>query len=300
MTLVDEAVSSESLLQLLERLDRVLEIYGTTRKNERVATIALFKSLCPIGPICSISHTKSVLDKMIVMRNVNIDTETYRKIFRGPPLGRQKTELDLFFLNVPTVMGHSSEGKTNFYVEIEMGEVSSEMQHLPRLRRYFKQKQLEVYPILICKQYNDWDDSFNIPILDMEDLERMIELIPIRSLVDIPGVGYEWAATSLQILQYVALHRDVDSNKMINYKGGLWDTYPNLRQYNFRKLIETGKISAEDSEDFLQFRQRMTSIFRKMVEKGLLNKTERGKYELSIDGRDILGCYLSFEEVKRE
>jgi len=300
MTLVDEAVSSQSLLQLLERLDKILKIYGTTRKNERIATIALFHSLCPLGSICSISHTESLLNEMIVMRNVNIDTEVYNRIFKGPPLGRKKTELDLFFLNVPTVMGHTSEGKTNFYVEIEMGEVSSEMQHLPRLRRYFKEKQLEVYPMLVCKQYKGWDDSFNIPILDIEDLEKMIELIPIRSLDDIPGVAYEWAATSLQILQYVALRREADLNAMINYKSGLWNTYPTLRQHNFRTLVEKGKISAENYEDFLQFRQRLTSIFKKMVEKRLLNKNGREKYELSVDGRDILGCYLNLRKGKRE
>jgi len=298
MTLVDEAISSQSLLQLLEYLDRILEIYGTTRKNERIATIALFHSLCPLGPICDINYTKSVLNKIIVMRNIIIDAETYNKIFHGLP-GRKKTELDLFFLNVPTVIGHLSEGKINFYVEVEIGEdVASEMQNTLRLQKFFKIMGLDLYPILVCKEYKGWDGTFNIPILDIQDLEKMIELIPIGSLAEIPGVAYEWGATSLQILQYVALHREVDLNAMINYKSGLWDTYPNLRQHSFEKFIEKGRISAEDYEDFLQFRERMASISRKMIEKGLLNKNERGKYELSIDGRDILGCYLSFKEEK--
>ena len=299
MALVDEAVSSQSLLQLLEYLDRILEIYGGTRKNERVAAIALFHSLCPLGSLCDLAHMKSVLTKTIVMRNVNIDPPTYSEIFKGPPLGRKKTELDLFFLNVPTVVGHSCEGGMNFYVEIEMGEdVASEMQHLPRLRRYFKEKGLDVYPILVCKQYRGWDDSFDIPILDIEDLERIVELIPIRLLDDMPGVAYEWAAASLQILQYVASNREVDLSKMINYKSGLWDMYPNLRQHNFNKLKEKAKISAEDYEDFSEFRGRMMHIVSKMVEKSLLIKDEKGKCELSIDGRDILGCYLSFKEEK--
>jgi len=290
MTLVDEAISAENLLQLLEYLDRILEIYGATRKNERIATIALFHSLFPLGSIYDADHTRSLLDRMIVMRNVNIDTEIYNKIFKGPPLGRKKTELDLFFLNVPTVLGHPSEGKINFYVEIEMGEdVSSEMQHLPRLRRYFKDKELEIYPILIHKEYKGWDEEFNIPILNIEDLKKMVELIQIRSLADIPGVAYEWAATSLQILQYVTSNREVDFNKMINYKSGLWDSCPDIRQRNFNKLIE-GKISSEDYEDFSEFRNRMMSISSKMVEKGLLNRDAKGRCELSIDGRDILGC----------
>ena len=295
MTLVDEAISAQNLLHLLEYLDKILEIYGATRKNERIATIALFHSLFPLGSICDASHTKFLLKEMIAMRNVNIETEIYNKIFKGPPLGRKKTELDLFFLNVPTVLGHPSEGKINFYVEIEMGEdVSSEMQHLPRLRRYFKDKGLEVYPMLVCKEYKGWDDEFNIPILNIEDLEKMVELISARTLDDIPGVAYEWAATSLQILNYVALNREVDFNKMINYKSGLWDSCPNLRQHSLNKLIE-GKISSEDYEDFQEFRNRMMSIYTKMIEKGLLIRDEKGGCELSTDGRDILGCYHSFK-----
>ena len=301
MTLVDEAVSSQSLLQLLERLDRILEIYGTTRKNERIATIALFHFLCPLGLVCDKRHTKSVLNEIIVVRDMRVDRETHDKIFGAIPIGRKMTEFDLFFLNVPTIIGHSSEGKINFYVEIEMGEdISPELQNIKRLQNYFKEMGLEVYPMLVCRQFKGWDKTFNVPILSIRDLERMIELIPTRSLADVPGVAYEWAATCLQILRYVALHREVDPNMMINHKSGLWNTHPNLRQHNFRSLIEQGRIFAEDYEEFVQFRQRMTSISKKMIEKGLLNKNGRGKYELSIDGRDILGCYLNFKEGKGE
>jgi len=299
MTLVDEAVSSQGLLQLLEYLDRILKVYGTTRKNERTATIALFHFLCPLGSVCDKKHTESMLDEIIVMRDMRVDQETHGKIFGTIPLGRKMTEFDLFFLNVPTIIGHPTEGKINFYVEIEMGEdVSPELQNTKRLQNYFKEMGLEVYPILVCRQYKGWDKTFGVPIMSIRDLEKMTELIPIRSLAEIPGVAYEWAATCLQILLYVALHREVDPNTMINYKSGLWNTHPNLRQHNFRNFIEKGRIFAGDYEEFVQFRQRMTSISRKMIEKGLLNKNGRGEYELSIDGRDILGCYLNFKEGK--
>jgi hypothetical protein len=297
MTLVDEAVSSENLLQLLEYLDKILEIYGTTRKNERTATIALFHSLCPLCLACGEKHKKSALEEVIVMRDMRVDTETHDKLFGKLPLGRKMTEFDLFFLNVPTIIGHSSKGKMNFYVEIEMGkDVSPELQNTKRLQNYFREMGLDVYPILVCSQYKGWDSTFDMPILSIRDLEKMIELIPVRSLADIPGVAYEWAATCLQILRHVALHRQVDPNRMINYKSGLWDSYPHLIQHNFRKFVENGRISTEHCEEFMYFRQRMTSISKKMIEKGLLNMNERRKYELSIDGRDILGCYLSFKE----
>jgi len=299
MTLVDEAISSQSLLQLLEYLDRILEIYGTTRKNERVAATTLLHSFCPLGSICDPNYTKKKLKEIIVMRNVPLDAEIYNKVFGVPfRFGQKKTELDLFFLNVPTVVGHPTEGKLNFYVEIEMGEdIGAELHNEIKIRDYFEGK-LDLYPILVCKQRVGWEKSYKIPVFNMEDLEKIAEFIPIKSIEDVPGAAYEWAATSLQILHYVARNKEVDRNKIINFRDGLWNTYPNLRQHNFRKLVETGTISSEDYEDFLDFRQRLMAIFNKMVEEGLLNKNEEGKYELSIDGRDILGCYLSFKEER--
>ena len=291
MTLVDKAISSQSLLQLLECMDKILEIYGGTRKNERIATIALFHSLCPLGPICDADHTKSTLNRMIVMRDVRVDEEIYKKI---QPIGRKKSEFDLLFLNVPTIVGYPS--KMNFYIEVEMGEnTSPEMENMCRVRRYFEKIGSEIYPMLVCKQRKGWDDTFNIPILDVQDLERIVELIPVRSTDYIPGVAYEWASTALQILHRFALRREVYYNREINYKTGLWNACPNLRQHDFKKFFERGKISADDYEDFRQFRERILTVFNRMVQKGLLNK-DGGKCELTVDGRDILGCYLSFKE----
>jgi len=294
MTLMDEAIASDSLLQLLEYLDKILEIYGGSRKNERIATVAFYSSLFPLSAMYSPSHTKGLCDEMLIMRNVAIDKEIYARIFKGHPLGPAKTELDLFFLNVPTAIGHPSEGKINFYVEIEMGEdVTSEEQHLIRLHQYFKERGLVIYPVLVCNQYKDWDDTLKIPILDITDLRKIVELIRIKSLDDIPGAPYEWAATCLRILEHTASKGEVGTSKE------LWDSYPNLRQLNFNRFIEKGRISADDYEDFnYSFRNRTNSILGKMHEKGLLNKNEGGKYELSVDGRDILGCYLNLKEER--
>jgi hypothetical protein len=33
MTLIDDVISSRNLLELLERMDRVLEVYGVTRRK---------------------------------------------------------------------------------------------------------------------------------------------------------------------------------------------------------------------------------------------------------------------------
>lgn len=295
VSLVDHAIASESLLQLLEHLDKILEIYGGSRKNERIATVAFYRSLFPLSAMYSPSHMKNLCEEMLIMRNVTIDKETYIKVFKGHPLGPAKTELDLFFLNAPTALGHPSEGKINFYVEIEMGDnVTSEEQHLIRLRQFFKEKGLEIYPVLVCDQYKDWDDTLKIPILDIADLRKIVEAIQINSLEDIPGVPYEWAAVCLRLLEHTA------SKGELSAKEDLWDACPSLRQLNFNRLIEKGRISADDYEDFnFSFRSRMNSIIEKMNGKGLLNKNEREKYELSVDGRDILGCYLSLKEERK-
>lgn len=298
-TLIDNAISSQNLLELLECLDRILQIQGVTRKNERIATIALFHSLCPLGPLCDARHTKSVLNEVIVMRNTCIYSKIYSEIYSEIPSGQKKTELDLFLLNVPTIIGHSCEKKLNFYVEIEMGkEVGSELQRLIPLRNYLKKKGLDVYPILVCRGFKRWNSDFNIPLLDIKDLEKMVKLLSIISLDDIPGVAYEWSATCIQILQYIGSKRGVDPNKMINHRDGLWRKCPNLKKYDFNGFIQKGRISKQDFEDFnAEFRDRIWTIFHKMVNKGLIKKGDTmGKYDLSIDGRDLLGCYLSFKE----
>ena len=288
---VDEAISSKSFLQLLEFIDKAVGTKSSTRKNERIATIALFHSLCPLGQICDADHTKSTLSRMIVMRDVRVDEETYKRI---QPIGRKKSEFDLLFLNVPTIVGYPS--KMNFYIEVEMGEnTSPEMENMCRVRRYFEKIGSEIYPMLVCKQRKGWDDTFNIPILDIQDLERIVELIPVRSINDIPGVAYEWSSSALQILHHFAFQREAYYNKEINFRKGLWNACPNLRQHDFKKFFEEGKISVNDCEDFTQFRGRISTIFNKMVQKGLLKK-DGGKCELTVDGRDILGCYLSFKE----
>jgi len=48
MAFIDDVISSGNLLEFLERLDRVLEVYGGTRRNERVVAVALRNSLFPL------------------------------------------------------------------------------------------------------------------------------------------------------------------------------------------------------------------------------------------------------------
>lgn len=299
MGLVDEAISSENLLQLLEYMDKILEIYGGSRRNERVATVALYNLLLPLGKIYDPRHVDKLRNETIVIRNVNINEETYQKIFRGPPLGKQKTEFDLFFLNAPTVMGHPSESNINFYIEVEMGDVSIELQHLMRLRKYFRQLNTTIYPVLVCKGYKGWDDTSGIPCFDISDLEKISELISIRGVEDIPGLAYEWAASALKILEYIMRRQKLSIAKDVNFRDGLWNTCPELRQHDFNRFVNNGRIYSNDYEDFSSFRQRMISIIKKMHEKGLLNLDSDGNYELTVDGRDILACYLSLKRGEK-
>ncbi|MEM2868613.1 MAG: hypothetical protein QXR84_09060, partial [Candidatus Bathyarchaeia archaeon] len=182
-----------------------------------------------------------------------------------------------------------------FYVEIEMGDVSIELQHLTRLRKYFKQLNTIIYPVLVCKGYKGWDDAFEIPCFDISDLEKISELISIRGIEDIPGLAYEWSASALKILEYIMRRQKVSIAKDVNFRDGLWNTCPELRQHDFSRFVNNGRISFNDYEDFSYFRQRMMSIMRRMHEKGLLSLDDDGNYELTADGRDILACYLSLK-----
>lgn len=289
MSLIDEVISSRDLLGLLEHMDKVLEVYGGTRRNERVAAVALQNSLFPLCLLYDKAYAVQLRSSLIVLRNLTISSELYKEIF---PLGKWGTELDLLFLNVPTVFGHMLESGLNFHVEVEVGEkadIGTELTRLKYLRDYFKDKGVEVNPVLVCKGYKRWDKSNKIPIIDIADLERIVEFNPPTSLDDIPGVSYDWAASSIQILRYVA-----EKGKIRNLRE-LWDNCKILRQMNHEKFLRDGRLAQNDYEDYnFSFMPRISQILDKMCRKGLLTKPN-GEYELTADGRDVLGAYLSFE-----
>ena len=288
MTLIDDVISSENLLEFLERMDRVLEVYGGTRRNERVVAVALRNSLFPLCSLCDLDYTGQLRNSIIVLRNVNISANFYQQIF---PPGKWGTELDLLFLDVPTVFGHSLEDGLNFHVEVEVGEkadIGTELTRLAYIREYFKKMGVQINSVLVSKGYKCWDMSFKIPVIDIVDLEKTVECDPPTSLDDIPGLSYDWAASSIQILKYVGEKGRVRSVKE------LWDGCVNLRQMDHDKFLRDGRINRGDYEDYSHsFEPRISQILDKMCKKGLLERDAQGEYELTRDGRDILATYYS-------
>jgi hypothetical protein len=289
MSLIDDVIFSRDLLGFLERVDRVLGVYGVTRRNERVAAVALQNSFFSICTLYDADYARQLRDSIIVLRNVDISGEFYEKIF---PLGKWGTELDLLFLNVPTVFGHPLEGGLNFHVEVEVGEkadIATELTRLMKIREYFENMGVKINPVLVCRGYKGWDKSFKVPVIDIADLERIVEFNPPTSLYDIPGLSYDWAASSIQILKYVAEIGKVKSMRE------LWDNCKSLRQMNHKKFLRDGRLAPNDYEDFnFSFMPRINQILDKMCKNSLLNKNTHGEYELTADGRDVLATYLSF------
>ena len=289
MALIDDVISSRNLLEFLERMDRVLEVYGGTRRNERVVAVALRNSLFPLCSLCDPDYTRQLRNHIIVLRNVNISTNFYQKIF---PPGKWGTELDLLFLNVPTVFGHSLDGGLNFHVEVEVEEradIGTELTRLAYIREYFKNMGVQINSVLVCRGYKGWDRSFKIPVIDILDLEKIVEFNSPTSLDDIPGLSYDWAASSIQILKYVAEKGRVRSVKE------LWGNCVNLRQMDHDKFLRDGRVNRGDYEDYSHsFEPRISQILDKMCKKGLLERDAQGEYELTKDGRDILATYYSF------
>jgi hypothetical protein len=225
---------------------------------------------------------------MKVLRNVDIGSDLYQKIFLP---GKERTELDIIFLNVPTPLGHPLEGGLNFHVEVEVGErtnIGSELARLTKIRGYFENLGVKINPVLVCKGYKRWDKDFKVPVIDITDLEKVVELNPPTSLDDIPGLSYDWAASSIQILKYVA-----GRGKLKNVEE-LWYNYKSLRQMNGERFLKEGKLADDDYEKFdSSFVPRINKILDKMCKSGLLGKNANGEYELTVDGRDVLSAYLS-------
>jgi hypothetical protein len=293
MSPIDDVISSGDLLGFLECMDRVLEVYGGTRRNERVAAVALQNSFFPLCTLYDADYARQLHNEIIVLRNVNISADLYHKIFH---MGKWGTELDLLFLNVPTVLGHPLEGGLNFHVEVEVSEkadIGTELTRLTYIRGYFKKMKVEINPVLVCRGHKRWDEDLKIPIIDIADLERIIKFDPPTSLDDIPGLSYDWAASSIQILKYVAERGKIKSVKE------LWDNCKSLRQMNHDKFLRDGRLTLNDYEDFnFSFMPRINQILDKMCKNGLLNRNLHGEYELTVDGRDVLATYLSFGGAK--
>ena len=175
--------------------------------------VALRNSLFPLCSLCDLDYSRQLRNSIIVLRNVNIGVNFYQKIF---PPGKWCTELDLLFLDVPTVFGHALESGLNFHIEVEVGEkadIGAELTRLNYIREYFKNMGVWINPVLVCRGYKRWDTSFKIPVIDISDLEKIVEFNPPTSLDDIPGLSYDWAASSIQILNYVAEKGRVRSMK---------------------------------------------------------------------------------------
>jgi hypothetical protein len=292
MSPIDDVISSGDLLGFLERMDRVLEVYGGTRRNERVAAVALQNSFFPLCSLYDADYARQLRSSIIVLRNVNIGADLYQKIF---PPEKWGTELDLLFLNVPTLLGHTLDDGLNFHVEVEVGEkaIGTELIRLTYIRGYFKKIKVGINPVLVCRGHKRWDEINKIPIIDIADLERFIEFNPPTSLDDIPGLSYDWAASSIQILKYVAERGKIKSVKE------LWDNCKSLRQMNHDKFLRDGRLTLNDYEDFnFSFMPRINQILDKMCKNGLLNRNLHGEYELTVDGRDVLATYLSFGGAK--
>jgi len=294
---LDQVISSDNLLGLLEGLDRILGVWGTTRKHERVAAVSLFNHMASLGLMADPEHASKALSDMVVMRNIVLEQSDYKEMFSSPYRMPQKTtELDLLFLNAPSVFGHPTGGKLNFYVEVEMhGELGQAENRVRNLRRYFRDRQLELYPIIVLPERIRYDEDLRTVFLDIRDLQKLVELAPPRTLRDIPGTSYDWSATSLQILHHVARHKAVDVDILVSKREGLWNQCPTVRQHDFKAFLRRGIMQTQDIEDFqFQFAPRLRAIFEKMVERRLLAKNTEGRYELTTDGRDLLACYLSF------
>lgn len=135
---------------------------------------------------------------------------------------------------MPTVFGHPSDGYLNFNVEVEVGEkaqIGTELTRLTYFKEYLSDKGVKIHPILVCRGYSRWDKSQKIPIIDITDLEKIVEINPPTSLNDIPGLAYDDAATALRILEFV-----VKRGRFKNQKE-LWDDCVDLRRLNNEKVF---------------------------------------------------------------
>ena len=279
---------ADNFLALLERFDRFIGVYGVHKGNERTVAVAFFHSIMSWIDFLDEEDRNRIRREIIVFRNLKLEREDVEKIYEV--FGKGKTELDLFFINVPTIFGHKAN--LNFYIEVEMGKnIVEELVRLTQLRNFFKRRGKKLYAILVAPNIRNcrWPES-DIFMYNYDDIKRIAYSIRLGSLKDIPGIAYDSSATSLFLLDYIA--RGQRKTKLFIKE--LWDNAPELVRMDYRKYFYKDVLEREDFN--FSFTPRINNLLDKLKGNGLIVEKD-GVYKLTINGRDLLIYMYSLLKV---
>jgi len=293
---------TKSLLDLLAHLDDEIRIFRRNLKHERLATLSLYNYLCPFKDLVDTSDERRPLNDVYVIRNFRIEPKDYEEIFDLPyDEEKTKTELDFMFLNVPSIFGNKSIGRINYYVEVELkGELFQAINRLKNVRKYFRERGLNLYPLLVYEKQRKYDVEDDIPSVAFDDLAKVILTMSIRSIRDIPGLAYDDSAVAIYLLEEISKDGIVRRPSFIK---DLW-SHENLRRYEniFRSYImkRDWKGDRPDYENkSLQFDPRMQEIFEKLHKNGYIERIrEEEDYCLTLEGAQLLVKYREARKVE--
>ena len=263
-----------SLLSVIEELDNLL--FEGRQKVERRTAVHLHNILFSFG--LSVDHNHVTRRLPFVIRNleVSLKDEHAKKVFQILE-GQESTELDILFIDAPSLLGHGA--RLNYYAEIETQQRDTvAFQRLLDFSAFCKGGAINLFPILVTKMRRSGYVQ-DICVINIDDLRRAGSFYE-RYLVDIeqiPGLAYDDAACCFYILDLLSREERVVKERLLE----------ELRKRHVLKQktvdftkVATGNLCLGDClepEEDNNFNKRMVGYIRKLKEMNVITNTPDGR-----------------------
>lgn len=271
-----------NLLKIIDDLDDLL--FNGRQKNERHAATDLHNILFSFG--LSIDHNYVAQRFPYVIRNltVSLKDEHIKQIF--PILGgtgQESTELDILFINAPSLLGHGA--KLNYYVEVETQQRDPmAFQRLLDFTGFCKCKGIDLFPILVTSMRGSGYVQ-DICVINIDDLRKSGFFYEhyMNNIGQIPGLAYDDAASCFYILDLVSrAERVIREELLVELKNR---DVLKRKTLDFRKLVAQNASLGDclEAESISNFNKRVVDGYiKKLKENELLTDTpDRKAHQLT-------------------
>lgn len=200
--------------------------------------------------------------------------------------GQPTTELDILYLNAPSILGHKSS--INYYIEVEMANRDIlAYQRLGDFAGYCESIDITLFPILVT---NVRATGFikDCCILNMDDLSKISPKTEITSPKQIPGLAWDNTAIAYYILETISQRYMYQKNEL--FRKLLRDMRIIRPEINFDMIHKTRSLSRSIVyENTRDVSKRISNIFTRLEDFDLIKKTNDNKsYQLTPQGSEYI------------
>lgn len=280
---------------LLQAIEELGKIFGENQKYERRVAIYINYLLTYFG---FVEHAPMVLRNV----KVNLKDPDVESIFQYFGPRQEKTDLDILFLNTPTIFGHQAEN--NYYIEVEMaGRNDISLRRLEEFATSCEDRGTNLFPILITRFVREPWMRGGVQIINFDELHKMAKwaLRELSTPKDVPGLAYDQASLCLHILDRLSestwtmkdnLVKQLEKDKLLR---------STIDFHRFRKSVNIRSL-----QDFVEFEElktyrrrisdRHSGLIQELIKHDYVESIE-GKLSLTFKGSELLLKWQSGDEI---